>query len=581
MFRVRTGTLPAQAAVGSDSLRSHGHRNDHGGHPADSAQSAGAARAARGPARCDGERGQPTDPAPDRGRRADRAGGRPLLRVRAGPALHVPDLVVRSGDLRRGRAVVRALPCRESRSSRACTTGSARTSPCWATTGRRSSPRWPRLYWIYNGPQTLLVAQAVLFALAIPPLWVFTRRAVRRRRQGDRGRLPRLRRVRAELADRLGSGVRLPRGGVRAGADRGGAGAAAGGPAADGADRARGPAPGQGGHGPARRGDRASTSRWRARAWCAGSCWWPSSSSSGAWPDSVIATYVLIPAFGGRSDYYWAYTALGPQCPAGRVAPDHPPGQPRAAARHAAGQARTPCSGCSARSASSAAVADRAGHDPAAARAHAGEPVPQLVGHVVISTTPTSWSSSLRRRRRRRPARRRWPALAPGSGSRRRRARAEAASGRAVGHGPGRAPSGLGLRRRDVRRLRCCPRPAVRVRARPAARRSTTETRKRTRPPRRTPSCQPASPSQAADNPRPAAVGAGHRPAAGTETGAPLRWERPGSSPTSGCGSSRSVACVSRNDGGAARAQRLLRGLQPRRVHRAAPGRLAAGCRGF
>jgi hypothetical protein len=26
----------------------------------------------------------------------------------------------------------------------------------------------------------------------------------------------------------------------------------------------------------------------------------------------VLATYVLIPAFGGRSDYYWAYTALGP-----------------------------------------------------------------------------------------------------------------------------------------------------------------------------------------------------------------------------------------------------------------------------
>jgi uncharacterized membrane protein len=33
------------------------------------------------------------------------------------------------------------------------------------------------LYWIYDGPQTLLVAQGVLFALAIPPLWVFTRRA--------------------------------------------------------------------------------------------------------------------------------------------------------------------------------------------------------------------------------------------------------------------------------------------------------------------------------------------------------------------------------------------------------------------
>ena len=33
------------------------------------------------------------------------------------------------------------------------------------------------LYWIYDGPQTLLIAQAVLFALAIPPLWIFTRRA--------------------------------------------------------------------------------------------------------------------------------------------------------------------------------------------------------------------------------------------------------------------------------------------------------------------------------------------------------------------------------------------------------------------
>jgi uncharacterized membrane protein len=33
------------------------------------------------------------------------------------------------------------------------------------------------LYWVFNGPQTLLVAQAVLFALAIPPLWLYTRRA--------------------------------------------------------------------------------------------------------------------------------------------------------------------------------------------------------------------------------------------------------------------------------------------------------------------------------------------------------------------------------------------------------------------
>ena len=33
------------------------------------------------------------------------------------------------------------------------------------------------LYWVDNSPANLLVAQAVLFALAIPPLWIFTRRA--------------------------------------------------------------------------------------------------------------------------------------------------------------------------------------------------------------------------------------------------------------------------------------------------------------------------------------------------------------------------------------------------------------------
>ena len=30
---------------------------------------------------------------------------------------------------------------------------------------------------------------------------------------------------------------------------------------------------------------------------------------------TVLATYVLIPAFGGRSGYYWAYTALGSNMP--------------------------------------------------------------------------------------------------------------------------------------------------------------------------------------------------------------------------------------------------------------------------
>ena len=34
------------------------------------------------------------------------------------------------------------------------------------------------LYWIHNGPENLLIAQPILFALAIPWLWVFTRRAL-------------------------------------------------------------------------------------------------------------------------------------------------------------------------------------------------------------------------------------------------------------------------------------------------------------------------------------------------------------------------------------------------------------------
>jgi uncharacterized membrane protein len=34
------------------------------------------------------------------------------------------------------------------------------------------------LYWIYDNPQTLLVAQGALFAAAIPPLWLFARRSL-------------------------------------------------------------------------------------------------------------------------------------------------------------------------------------------------------------------------------------------------------------------------------------------------------------------------------------------------------------------------------------------------------------------
>jgi uncharacterized membrane protein len=40
------------------------------------------------------------------------------------------------------------------------------------------------LYWIYDSPVDLLVAQAVLFALAVPPIWVFTRRAFGGGRKG-------------------------------------------------------------------------------------------------------------------------------------------------------------------------------------------------------------------------------------------------------------------------------------------------------------------------------------------------------------------------------------------------------------
>lgn len=36
------------------------------------------------------------------------------------------------------------------------------------------------LYWIWNNPQVLLLAQAVLFALAVPSVWIFSRRALLR-----------------------------------------------------------------------------------------------------------------------------------------------------------------------------------------------------------------------------------------------------------------------------------------------------------------------------------------------------------------------------------------------------------------
>jgi uncharacterized membrane protein len=55
-----------------------------------------------------------------------------------------------------------------------------RFGPDYSLLGNHWSPILASLapvYWIWNTPITLLVAQAVLFALAIPPIWVFTRRA--------------------------------------------------------------------------------------------------------------------------------------------------------------------------------------------------------------------------------------------------------------------------------------------------------------------------------------------------------------------------------------------------------------------
>ena len=166
------------------------------------------------------------------------------------------------------------------------------------------------LYWIYSGPQTLLVAQAVLFALAIPPLWVFTRRAFGGGRKAivaaylvsvayalswpiasalafdfhevafapvliavalERLQAGRLRTALIALAALLL--VKEDMGLLVAGI-----------------------------------GIYLAVARPRVvRRQLLVAC----ILIVGGLLDTVIATYVLIPAFGGRSDYYWAYTALG------------------------------------------------------------------------------------------------------------------------------------------------------------------------------------------------------------------------------------------------------------------------------
>jgi uncharacterized membrane protein len=170
------------------------------------------------------------------------------------------------------------------------------------------------LYWIYGSPVTLLVAQAVLFALAIPPLWVFTRRAFGGGTKAvaaaylvsvayalcwpvasalafdfhevafapvltavalERLQAGRLRTALIALAALLlvkedmglfvaGIGLYLA----------------------------------------------VSRPRTVSRQLAVGL-----GLIGAGIADTIITTYALIPAFGGRSDYYWAYTALGPHLP--------------------------------------------------------------------------------------------------------------------------------------------------------------------------------------------------------------------------------------------------------------------------
>jgi uncharacterized membrane protein len=169
------------------------------------------------------------------------------------------------------------------------------------------------LYWIHDSPETLLVAQAVLFALAIPPLWLFTRRAFGGGRKAtvaaylvsvayglswpiaaalafdfhevafapvltavalerlQAGRLrPALIALAALLLVKEDMGLFVAGIGCFLAVSR----------------------------------PRVSRQRLVAIALIAGGI-----------ADTVLATYVLIPAFGGRADYYWAYSSLGPGVP--------------------------------------------------------------------------------------------------------------------------------------------------------------------------------------------------------------------------------------------------------------------------
>jgi uncharacterized membrane protein len=170
------------------------------------------------------------------------------------------------------------------------------------------------LYWIYSAPVTLLIAQAVLFALAIPPLWVFTRRAF-----GGGSKA-----VAAAYLVSVAYALSWP---------------IASALAFDFHEVAFAPVL------TAVALERLSAGRLRTALLALGvlllvkedmglfvagigvylAVARPRTVSRqlavglglivAGIADTLIATYVLIPAFGGRSSYYWAYTALGPHAP--------------------------------------------------------------------------------------------------------------------------------------------------------------------------------------------------------------------------------------------------------------------------
>jgi uncharacterized membrane protein len=170
------------------------------------------------------------------------------------------------------------------------------------------------LYWVSNSPANLLVAQAVLFALAIPPLWIFTRRAFGGGRKATAAAYlvsvayalswpiasalafdfhevafaPVLTAVALERiqAGRLRTALLALAGLLLVKEDMGFLVAGIGVYLI------------------------LSRPRTLPKQWLVGAALIVAGVA-----DGLIATYVLIPAMGGRADYYWAYQALGSNGP--------------------------------------------------------------------------------------------------------------------------------------------------------------------------------------------------------------------------------------------------------------------------